>query len=59
MISLNDQEIEIVILALSKILDTDPQARVDEYKKLLHRLKDEDHPHYVHTIDSPHELDEF
>ncbi|RAL24387.1 hypothetical protein [Thermoflavimicrobium daqui] len=39
---LNENERNIVIRALTKVLETEPPyARADEYKKLLERLKRE------------------
>ncbi|MBD1372546.1 hypothetical protein IC620_09285 [Hazenella sp. IB182357] len=39
---LSERERGLVILALKKVLETEPSyARADEYKKLLNRLQDE------------------
>jgi hypothetical protein len=61
MISLNDHETEIVILALSKVLGSEqPHNRVDEYKKLLDRLKANQQTQYVHNATIfPFEIDEY
>lgn len=60
MTSLNSQETEIVILALSKVLEDErTHTRVDEYKKLLDRLKAKEQYSYVHTTKFPYELDEY
>jgi hypothetical protein len=60
MISLNEQEKEIVILALTKVLENDHSYRVDEYKKVLDRLKaDENHQDYVQHVHLLHDIDEY
>jgi hypothetical protein len=61
MISLNEHETEIVILALSKVLESEqPHNRVDEYKKLLDRLKANQQTQYVHNATIlPFEIDEY
>lgn len=60
MISLNEHEKEIVILALTKVLESEHSyVRVDEYKKVLDRLQaDENHEElqHVHLL---HEIDEY
>ncbi|MXQ54014.1 hypothetical protein [Shimazuella alba] len=61
MISLNEQETAIVILALTKVIeDEQSYIRVDEYKKVLDRLKTDDRYDYVPThLHLLHERDEF
>jgi len=60
MISLNEQEVAIVILALTKVIeDEQSYIRVDEYKKLLERLKTEENYDHVHQLNFLHERDEF
>lgn len=58
MISLNEHEKEIVILALTKVLEIEHSyIRVDEYKKILDRLRADEryeelqHVHFLHDID--------
>jgi hypothetical protein len=61
MISLNEQETAIVILALTKVIeDEQSYIRVDEYKKVLDRLKTDDRYDYAPThLHLLHEQDEF
>jgi hypothetical protein len=60
MISLNDHEVSIVILALTKVIEDEQSfIRVDEYKKILDRLQAENHYDYVQQLQLLHERDEF
>ncbi|MCH5586159.1 hypothetical protein MK805_14550 [Shimazuella sp. AN120528] len=60
MISLNEHEIEIVILALTKVLETEQSyVRVDEYKKVLDRLRANHHHEDVQHIHLLHDIDEY
>lgn len=60
MISLNEHEKEIVILALTKVLEIEHSyIRVDEYKKILDRLRaDENHEELQH-VHFRHDIDEY
>lgn len=60
MISLNEQEKEIVILALTKVLETEQSyVRVDEYKKVLDRLLASESHEDVQQIHLLHDIDEY
>jgi hypothetical protein len=61
MVSLTEQETAIVILALTKVIeDEQSYIRVDEYKKVLDRLKTDDRYDYIPShLNVIHERDEF
>jgi hypothetical protein len=59
MITLQEHERELVILALSKVIESNPSYRVDEYKKLLERLRSYEPESESLPINSIHEYDEY
>jgi Xaa-Pro aminopeptidase len=60
MISLNEHEKEIVILALTKVLEIEHSyVRVDEYKKVLDRLRAHENQEELEHIHLLHEIDEY
>jgi hypothetical protein len=59
MITLQEHERELVILALSKVIESNSSYRVDEYKKLLERLRSYEPETDSFQLCTIHEYDEY